>query len=69
MAAGCHKRTFWSKIWDRTGLRGKTGWDWMQLLIVPLALAVIGFVFTIQQDMRQYDIEKKRANQAQEIEN
>ncbi len=41
----------------------------MQLLIVPLALAVIGFVFTIQQDMRQYDIEKKRANQAQEIEN
>jgi hypothetical protein len=30
----------------------------MQLLIVPLALAVIGFVFTIQQDMRQYDIEK-----------
>ncbi len=57
------------KAWTLREFGGKTIWDWLQLLIVPLALAVIGFVFTIQQDMRQYDIEKKRANQAQEIEN
>jgi len=33
-------------------LGGKTFWDWLQLLIVPLALAVIGFVFSIQQANR-----------------
>jgi uncharacterized protein YjbI with pentapeptide repeats/heme/copper-type cytochrome/quinol oxidase subunit 4 len=47
----------------------KTVWDWLQLLIVPLALAIIGFVFTMQQDARQQAIENKRAKQAQEIEN
>ena len=27
------------------GLRGKTIWDWLQLLIIPLALAIIAFLF------------------------
>ena len=36
----------------------KTLWDWLQLLIVPLALAVIGFAFTLQQDARQQKIEE-----------
>jgi len=27
--------------------------DWLQLLVVPVALVVIGFVFTMQQDVRQ----------------
>jgi uncharacterized protein YjbI with pentapeptide repeats len=49
-------------------LGGKTLWDWLQLLIVPLALAVIGFVFSIQQDNRQHAIEAKRAQQAQQLE-
>ena len=36
--------------WDWTGFNGKiksgkTLWDWLQLLIVPLALAVIAIVF------------------------
>ena len=57
-----------SKAWTLREFGGKTFWDWMQLLIVPLALAVIGFLFTIQQDRRQYEIEKQRAQQAQEIE-
>ena len=47
---------------------GKTLWDWLQLLIVPLALAVIGFVFSIQQANRQDAIEAKRAHQAQMLE-
>jgi uncharacterized protein HemX len=56
--------------WPRwTGFRGKTVWDLLQLLIVPLALAVIGFWFTVQQDARQQRIEDQRAQQAQKIEN
>jgi uncharacterized protein YjbI with pentapeptide repeats len=35
--------------------------DWLQLLIVPLALVVISFLFTMQQDARQQQIENQRA--------
>ena len=28
-----------------TGFKGKTLWDWLQLLIIPLVLAVGGFVY------------------------
>src|SRR3712207_1687831 len=42
--------------------------DWLQLLIVPFALVVIGFLFTMQQDARQQKIEDRRAQQAQQIE-
>jgi uncharacterized protein YjbI with pentapeptide repeats len=56
--------------WPRwTGFRGKTVWDWMALLIVPLVLVVIGLVFTMLQDARQQQIENQRAQQAQKIEN
>jgi uncharacterized protein YjbI with pentapeptide repeats len=51
-----------------TGFRGKTVWDVLQLLIVPLALAVVGFLFTMQQDIRQQHIEDERARQARNIE-
>jgi uncharacterized protein YacL len=44
-----------------TGFRGKTVWDLLQLLIVPLALAVVGFWFAAQQDARQQEIENQRA--------
>ncbi len=46
----------------------KTLWDWLQLLIVPFALVVIGFLFTVQQDARQQKIEDQRAQAAQELE-
>src|SRR3712207_4756759 len=52
-----------------TGFRGMTLRDWLQLLIVPFALIVIGFLFTMQQDQRQQKIEDQRAQQAQKIEN
>jgi len=42
--------------------------DWLQLLIVPFALVVIGFLFTVQQDARQQKIEDQRAQAAQELE-
>src|SRR5215208_531175 len=35
--------------------------DWLQLLIVPLALVLIGFLFTMQQDARQQRTEDQRA--------
>jgi uncharacterized protein YjbI with pentapeptide repeats len=55
--------------WPRwTGFRGKTVWDWMDLFIVPLALVVIGLVFTMLQDARLQEIENQRAQQAQKIE-
>ncbi len=31
--------------WSGTGFTNKTLWDWLQLLIVPLALTIIAFVF------------------------
>jgi hypothetical protein len=56
--------------WPRwTGFRGMTVRDWLDLLIVPFALVVIGFWFTMQQDARQQEIEDRRAQQAQKIEN
>jgi uncharacterized protein YjbI with pentapeptide repeats len=48
--------------WPRwTGFRGMTVRDWLQLLIVPLALVVIGFWFTMQQDARQQQLAEQRA--------
>jgi uncharacterized protein YjbI with pentapeptide repeats len=47
-----------------TGFRGKTLWDLLQLLIVPLALAVFGLWFAAQQDARQQQLEGQRAQNA-----
>jgi hypothetical protein len=44
-----------------TGFQGKTVWDWLQLLIVPIVLSLITLAFTWQQDTRQNDIEDRRA--------
>jgi hypothetical protein len=60
---------WWKRLWRWTEFGKKSGWDLLQLLIVPLALAIIGFLFTMQQDARQQRIENQRAQQAQKIEN
>jgi uncharacterized protein YjbI with pentapeptide repeats len=57
------------KPWTLKEFGGKPVWDWLQLLIVPLMLALISVVFTWQQDARQQRIENQRANQVQKIEN
>src|SRR5215218_504352 len=54
---------------SRWGFRGMTVRDWLDLLVVPLALVVISFLFTAQQDQRQQELENQRAEQAQKIEN
>jgi uncharacterized protein YjbI with pentapeptide repeats len=47
---------------SRWGFRGKTVWDFLQLLIVPLMLVAIGLVFSLQQDARQQRVEDQRAD-------
>ena len=46
----------------------KTLWDWLQLFIIPLALAAIGLWFAAQQGAHQQQIEKKRAMSDRQIE-
>jgi len=46
----------------------KALWDWLQLFIVPLALAAIGLWFSAQQDSHQQKIEEKRAKSDRHIE-
>jgi hypothetical protein len=54
--------------WPRwTGFRGMTVRDWLQLLIIPFALVVIGFLFTMQQDARQQKIEDRRAEAERDL--
>jgi uncharacterized protein YjbI with pentapeptide repeats len=52
---------------SRWGFRGKTVWNWMELLIVPLALAVISLAFSVQQDARQQRVEDQRAEAEREL--
>src|SRR5215210_1750274 len=56
------------KPWTVKEYGGKPLWDWLQLLIVPLVIAAIGFWFTASQNTRQQQIENHRAQQAQNIE-
>jgi uncharacterized protein YjbI with pentapeptide repeats len=54
---------------DRWGLRGKTAWDWLSLLVVPVMLALVVGVFTTlqifiqiwQENERQQDIASQTA--------
>jgi uncharacterized protein YjbI with pentapeptide repeats len=63
-----HKPTRHSKAWTLREFGGKPAWDWLQLLIVPLALAVITLAFTWQQDARQQKIEDRRAEVERAVE-
>jgi uncharacterized protein YjbI with pentapeptide repeats len=48
--------------YDWTGFAAKrTLWAWLDLLVVPLVLAGIGFGFAMQQDARQQALEQQRA--------
>ena len=54
--------------WTRRELGGKTVWDWLQLLIVPIMLSLITIAFTCQQDVRQQHLADSRADEARKIE-
>jgi uncharacterized protein YjbI with pentapeptide repeats len=55
------------KAWTLREFGGKTLWDWLQLLIVPVVLSLITVVFAWQQDIRQDQIENKRAAAEREL--
>jgi uncharacterized protein YjbI with pentapeptide repeats len=54
--------------WTHRKLGGKTVWDWLQLLIVPIMLSLITIAFTWQQDIRQQRIEGSRGERARQLE-
>ena len=56
------------RAWTLKEVAGKTLWDWLQLLIVPLALAVLGLLFSAQQDARQQALENQRADRVRQLE-
>jgi uncharacterized protein YjbI with pentapeptide repeats len=56
------------KPWTLREFGGKTLWDWLQLLIVPVVLSLITVVFAWQQDQRQQQTEDQRAKVARETE-
>ncbi len=51
--------------WRWTGLTGKTLWDWLQLLVIPLALVGVGFVLSSLQSAREQHREEQRAERGQ----
>jgi uncharacterized protein YjbI with pentapeptide repeats len=53
--------------WTLREFGGKTVWDWMGLLIVPIVLSLITVVFAWQQDVRQQQIENQRAEAEREL--
>jgi uncharacterized protein YjbI with pentapeptide repeats len=52
---------WWKRLWEWTEFGKKSGWDWLDLLVVPLVLAALGFWFTMQQEARQREIENQRS--------
>lgn len=55
----------WS--WSGTGFQGKTLWDWLSLLIIPLALALVALVFNQANTRTERAIADQRYKQEQEI--
>jgi uncharacterized protein YjbI with pentapeptide repeats len=53
--------------WPGTGFTNKTLWDWLQLLIVPLALALIAFLFNLATTGNDRKIATQRYEQDQHI--
>ncbi len=54
----------WAELWDLTGFSGTKLWHWLNLLIVPAALAISVFLFNRAQSRRQQATEEQRAQNA-----
>jgi hypothetical protein len=61
---GSQEPTRQSKAWTLREYGGKPLWDWMDLLIVPVVLALVTVAFTLVQEGRQTRIEQQRADSA-----
>lgn len=49
---------------DWVGFSGKTLWDWLQLLIIPVVLAIVGFLLNKAQRGRELQAEHERSQDA-----
>jgi hypothetical protein len=47
--------------WKWTGFPRRTPWDWLDLLIIPVVLAIVGYWFNRQQQSREFAISEQRA--------
>jgi uncharacterized protein YjbI with pentapeptide repeats len=61
-------RRLWNRLFDSTGFRGKTLWDFIGLLIVPLVIALAGWWLSEISTRNQQQIENQRAQAQQQIE-
>lgn len=53
--------------WPGTGFQGKTVWDWLSLLIIPLALALVALFFNQMSTSTERQIATQRYEQDQQI--
>jgi flagellar basal body-associated protein FliL len=53
-----------SSFLDRKRRGGKSIWEWMQVFIVPFAIALFTVVFSVVQSCSQHQIEDQRAQDA-----
>jgi uncharacterized protein YjbI with pentapeptide repeats len=61
-------RRIWNRLFDFTGFRGKTLWDLLGLLIVPVVIALAGWYLSEVSRQNQQKIEDQRAEAQQQIE-
>jgi Pentapeptide repeats (8 copies) len=47
--------------WKWTGFPKRTPWDWLDLLIIPVVLAIVGYWFNRQQQSREFAIAEQRS--------
>ena len=57
----------WTGIYRWTGFSTKTGWDWLQLLIIPIILAIGGFWLNQVQKRREERITQEQKEAEQEV--
>ena len=56
------------RLWQWTEFGEKTGWEWMQLLIIPVVIGVASLWFNWAQDARQREDAQTRAQAQLEAE-
>ncbi len=54
------------QAWNRSSLGRRGLWEWLSLLLVPLALALVAFMFEEQRDARDREIADDRATAERE---
>ncbi len=61
---GAHYGPPKDKAGDRDYFPAKTGWDWLQLLIIPVALAIVGIIVNRTDKRRDQEIAENRQQEA-----